>query len=99
MVFSFCFPNTNPEPILEVVHKRRCLSKSHYLTPLLPPFFIFCKGQLISKGVLMSSISSKKTNEGIRLYYYDTSNRLVFVRFLEEIEDTKKPFRNYLTFS
>ena len=40
------------------------------------------KGQLISKGVLMSSISSKKTNEGIRLYYYDTSNRLVFVRFL-----------------
>ena len=30
------------------------------------------KGQLIS---------SKKTNEGIRLYYYDTSNRLVFVRF------------------
>ena len=25
--------------------------------------------------------------------------RLVFVRFLEEIEDTKKTFRNYLTFS
>ena len=24
--------------------------------------------------------------------------RLVFVRFSEEIEDTKKPFRNYLTF-
>ena len=41
----------------------------------------------------------QKTNEGIRLYYYDTSSRLVFVRFLEEIEDTKKPFRNYLTFS
>ena len=57
------------------------------------------KGQLISKGVLMSLISSKKINEGFRLYYYDTSNRLVFVRFLEESEDTKKPFRNYLTFS
>ena len=28
----------------------------------------------------------------------DTSNLLVFVRFLEEIEDTQKPFRNYLTF-
>ena len=40
----------------------------------------------------------QKTNEKIRLYYYDTSSRLVFVRFLEEIEDTKKPFRNYLTF-
>ena len=34
----------------------------------------------------------QKTNEGIRLYYYDTSSRLVFVRFLEETEDTKKPF-------
>ena len=41
----------------------------------------------------------QKTNERIRLYSYDTSNRLVFVRFLEEIEGTKKPFRNYLTFS
>ena len=41
----------------------------------------------------------QKTNERIRLYYYDTSSRLVFVRFLEEIEDAKKPFRNYLTFN
>ena len=40
----------------------------------------------------------QKTNEGIRLCYYDTSSRLVFVRFLEEIEDTKEPFRNYMTF-
>ena len=40
------------------------------------------KGQLISKWFLGSSISSKKMNEGIRLYYYDTSGRLVFVRFL-----------------
>ena len=36
----------------------------------------------------------QKTNEQIRLYYYDTSGRLVFVRFLEEINDPKKPFRN-----
>ena len=41
----------------------------------------------------------KKMNDRIRLYYYDTSSRLVFVHFLEEIEDTKKPFRNYLTFN
>ena len=27
-----------------------------------------------------------------------TSMRRVFVRFLEEIEDTKKTFQNYLTF-
>ena len=32
----------------------------------------------------------QKTNKRIRLYYYDTSGRLVFVRFLEEIEDAKK---------
>ena len=75
-----------------------------YLTVyVLEPFSVCfgeipAKGQIISKWFLMSSISSKKTNEGIRLYYYDTPCRLVFVRFLEEIEDTKKPFRNYLTF-
>ena len=33
-------------------------------------------------------------NKRIWLYYYDTSGQLVFVRFLEEIDDTKKPFRN-----
>ena len=31
-------------------------------------------------------------NEKIRLYFYDTSGRLVFVRFLEEFEDTKRHF-------
>ena len=41
----------------------------------------------------------KKRNEQILLYYYETSGRLVLVRFLEEIEDTKKTFRNYLTFT
>ena len=40
----------------------------------------------------------QKMNELILLYYYETSGRLVFVRFLEEIGDTKKTFRNYLTF-
>ena len=37
-------------------------------------------------------------NNQIELYDYETSDRLVFVHFLEEIEDTKKTFRNYLTF-
>ena len=36
----------------------------------------------------------QKTNKQIQLYYYDTSGRLVFVRFLEEIEHTKKTFQN-----
>ena len=57
------------------------------------------KGQIISKGFFGVFDFLQKTNEGIRLYYYDTSSRLVFVRFLEETEDTKKPFRNYLTFT
>ena len=39
----------------------------------------------------------QKTNEKNRLYY-DTSGRLIFVCFLLEIKDTKKTFRNYLTF-
>ena len=41
----------------------------------------------------------QKTNEWILLYYYESSYWLVFVSFLEEIEDTKTTFRNYLTFS
>ena len=51
-----------------------------------------CKGQLISKWFLVSSISSKKTNERILLYYYDTSSRIVFVHFLEEIDGTQNHF-------
>ena len=48
------------------------------------------------KVVIISSswCCFQKMNKWIRLYYYDTSGRLVFVRFLEEIEDTKKTFRN-----
>ena len=34
----------------------------------------------------------QKMNERIQLYFYDTSSRLVFARFLEEIEDTKNHF-------
>ena len=60
---------------------------------------IFCtKGQTKSKWFFQADIS-KKTKEQIQLYYYDTLGRFVFVRFLEEIEDTEKTFRNYLTFS
>ena len=52
------------------------------------------KGQLILKANCQAVNSSKKgTNE-----FIFTTMRSVFVRFLEEIEDTKKTFRNYLTF-
>ena len=35
----------------------------------------------------------QEANKQIGLYYNDTSGRLVFVLFLEEIQDTKKTFR------
>ena len=53
------------------------------------------KGQLISKANCQAVNSSKKrTNE-----FVFTSMRCVFILFLEEIEDSKKAFRNYLTFN
>ena len=57
---------------------------------------IATKGQLISKelfGILESRFFQKK-NQDIQINYYDTSGRLVFVRFFEEFEDTKKTFRS-----
>ena len=54
-----------------------------------------CKGQIISKGLLVSTNSPKKQmNE-----FVFTSTKNSFVRFLGEFEDTKKSFRNYLTFT
>ena len=43
------------------------------------------KGQLISKGLYGILKNERKHST----YYYDTSGRLVFVRFLDEFEDTK----------
>ena len=53
------------------------------------------KGQLISNANCQSLNSSKnQTNE-----FVFTSMRRVFVRFLEEIEDSTETFWNYLTFN
>ena len=53
------------------------------------------KGQLISKANCQAvNPSKKRTNE-----FVFTSMRRVFVRFLEEIQDSKAVFRNYQTFS
>ena len=56
------------------------------------------KGQLISEGLFGILNSSKKRTKKFDLIMYYTSGRLVFIRFLEEFEDTKKTFRNQLTF-
>ena len=59
-----------------------------------PTFFDATKGQLISKANCQAVIPSKKqTNE-----FVFTTMRSVFIRFLEEIENSKTAFRNYLTF-
>ena len=43
------------------------------------------KGQLISKGLVGILNSSKKQTKKLDLQYYDTSGRLVFVRFWKDI--------------
>ena len=50
---------------------------------------LLAKGQLISKANCQAVNSSKKR----------TTMQRVFVRFLEEIQDSKAVFRNYQTFS
>ena len=57
------------------------------------------KGQLISKEVLMSSIFSEKQTKEFDFTTMIPQIDLFLFVFLEEIEDTKKPFRNYLTFT
>ena len=53
------------------------------------------KGQITSKANCQDmNYSKKRTNE-----FVFTTMRRVFVHFVEEIEDTKKTFRNYLTFN
>ena len=58
---------------------------------------VYTKGQLISKANCQAMNSSKKTNKQMNEFVL-TSMRRVFVCFLEEIEDSKKAFWNYLTF-
>ena len=63
----------------------------------IPPYYELglVKGHLISKANCQAVNSYKKrTNE-----FVFTTMRRVFVCFLEEIEDSKKAFRNYLTFT
>jgi hypothetical protein len=51
---------------------------------------LLCKGQLISKANCQAvNFSKKRTNE-----FVFTIMQRVFVRFLEEIEETKKAFQN-----
>ena len=58
---------------------------------------ITIKGQLISNGLLgifnsSKSEKSQKKNHPNSKYTYDTSGRFVFVRFLDELRISKRPF-------
>ena len=57
---------------------------------------LFLKGQIISKGLfgVLKFSKKKQMNEFIVVV-----NMNLFIHFLGEFEDTKKSFRNYLTFS
>ena len=52
------------------------------------------KGQLISKGNCQAVNSSKKRTNEFDFTAMIPKVDLFFVRFLDEIEDTKKTFRN-----
>ena len=56
---------------------------------------LYCalKGQLISKGLVGILNSPKKWTKKFDLQYYDTSGRLVFIRFLEELKTPKSPLK------
>ena len=56
------------------------------------------KGQIISKRLLVSSYSSKKRMNEFGFLPKTVLKTNLFVRFLEESEDAKKSFQNYLTF-
>ena len=57
------------------------------------------KGQIILKRLLLSLDSSKLRTNEFRFFCRTVLKTNLFICFLEESEDTKKSFRNYLTFS
>ena len=61
-------------------------------------FWDATKGQIISKRLLVSSDSSKKRKNKFVFFCLTQLKKNLFVRFLEESEDTKTSFRNHLIF-
>ena len=75
--------------------------KSHFLISKFSYIFktnVFPKGQKQLKMIFSGRRFLQKMNERVLLYYYETSGWLIFIHFLEEIEDTKRTFWNHLTF-
>ena len=70
----------------------RIFFDSFHWAEILWGFNPLAKGQTKSKPFFQADVSSQNEET-------NSTCRLVFVCFLEEIEGTKKTFRNYLTFS
>ena len=60
--------------------------------------YLGTKGQLISKCLFSVFNFFQKMNENKSTLGIIVVKSNLFVRFLEEIDDSKKPFRNELTF-
>ena len=58
----------------------------------LGPRSIICKGQTKSKWFSQADISSKKTDEQILLYYYETSGWLFSFVFWKKLKTPKRHF-------
>ena len=105
---NLCRPTNSHWHFVRVKSPLHCVSLHlipnihDYFQPLFSPTSLLssstiAKGQTKSKWIFQADVSSKR-NKRIQLYFYETSGWLVFVRIWEEIEDTKKTFRNQMTF-
>ena len=63
-----------------------------------PNFYVISKGQLILKWFFGVVDFLQKTNENKSTWGIIEVKSNSFIHFLEEINDPKKPFRNYLNF-
>ena len=74
----------------------------HFKGNILVKFFLIylCKNHTIGTGRLISKANCQAMNSFKKWMneFIFTTIRRVFVRFLEEIEDSRKTFWNYLTF-
>ena len=88
-------------PHSQCQNKKATLTDSIFLKVLLRSWCIQCISYRSVNFERCFDVSNflQKMNKGIWLYYYDTSNWFVFVRFFKEIKDTKKSFQIYLTFA
>ena len=80
------YPSFQPKTTGAFKYAIQCMSLICFANPFSS------KAQLISKELVGILNPPKKRTKKIVLQYYDTSGRLVFVRFLGELKTPKSPF-------